>query len=190
MIENNKKTLRKQMLDIRKSMDKSYKNECDEKIFLKLINSTQYKNADTILCYVSTDIEVDTRKFINHALKDGKKIAVPKCCNDGIMIFFEINSLNNLIRSKFGIDEPDENIHRRINEDEINASLCIVPALSFDKNGMRIGYGGGFYDRFLSKYSLNTIGICYSSCITNKIDSQAYDMKIKNIITENEYIGG
>lgn len=171
-------------------MDKSYQKECDEKIFLKLINSVGYKNADTILCYISTDIEVDTRKFIKQALKDGKKIAVPKCFNDGIMIFFEINSLNNLIRSGFGIDEPDENIHRRIDENEINDALCIVPALSFDKNGMRLGYGGGFYDRFLSTYRLNAVGICYSSCITDRIDAQAYDIKIKNIITENEYIGG
>ncbi len=180
-----KKALRKQMKDIRKNMNPSYKKECDEKIFRGLISSSLYKNTDTILCYVSTDIEVDTRQFIEYALNNGKKVAVPKSYQDGIMLFYEIDTLENLERSPFGIDEPCENIHKRIDELEINNALCIVPALSFDKFGMRLGYGGGYYDRFLSAYSPKTIGICYSVCISDKIDSHEYDVKIKNIITEN-----
>ncbi len=183
-----KKALRKHMKDIRKNMSSSYKKECDEKIFSSLISSSLYKNTNTILCYVSTDIEVDTRQFIEYALNDWKKIAVPKSYDNGIMLFYEINTLENLERSPFGIDEPCENIHKKIKESEINNALCIVPALSFDKSGMRLGYGGGYYDRFLSVCSPKTIGICYSVCISDKIDSHKYDVKIKNIITENNIL--
>lgn len=185
-----KKTLRRKIMDLRKSMDKTFKSECDEKIFACLINLPQYRNSDTVLCYVSTETEVDTRRFIDHALNDGKKVAVPRCFDNGKMIFFEIKSLNGLERSSFGIDEPCEKIHRPVTDDEIKGALCIVPALSFDRNGMRLGYGGGYYDRFLSRYTLNTVGICYSSCMAEKISVQAHDIKIENIITENEYIGG
>lgn len=187
----NKNILRKQMKEIRKSMNAIYKKECDNKIFHKLISSEQYENSDVILCYVSTEIEVDTRQFINYALNDGKKIAIPRCFENGCMIFFEINSLDNLERSAFGIDEPSDETHRRIDISALANPLCIVPALAFDRQGMRLGYGGGYYDRFLSQYSsMPTIGICYSSCINEKISGQIHDIKIKNIITENEYIGG
>ncbi len=171
------------MKEFRKSMNPLYKKECDEKIFRSLISSQLFKNAETILCYVSTEIEVDTRKFINYAMENGKQVAVPKSYNDGIMIFYKIKSLDTLVTSKFGIDEPLE--ENEIDEAEINSALCIVPALSFDKSGFRLGYGGGYYDRFLSKYSPKTIGICYSECMSDKIESHEYDVKIKNIITEN-----
>lgn len=179
-----KKTVRKRMRDIRKSINPSDKKLWDEKIFRNIISTDLYRNSDTILCYISTETEVDTRILIEYALKDGKKIAVPRCNDDNTMTFFEISSLNSLERSAFGIDEPSEKIHRKIKESEIENALCIVPALSFDKYGMRIGYGGGYYDRFLQKYNISTIGICYDLCISEKIDSQVHDVRIKNIITE------
>lgn len=165
-------------------MDISFRKLCDEKIFLRLVSSEQFKNHDKILCYVSTDIEVDTRKFIEYALECGKTVAVPKCVRNGEMIFFEIHSLDNLERSAFGIDEPSEKIHRKFSSDETDSCLCIVPALAFDSNGMRLGYGGGYYDRFLSRFSPETVGICYSSCIVEKIPFQQHDIRIKNIITD------
>lgn len=179
-----KKTIRKRMKDIRRSVNPADKMEWDEKIFKNLVSTELYKSSEMILCYISTDIEVDTRMFINYALQDGKKIAVPKCNDDNTMCFFEISSFDSLVRSSFGIDEPSENVHRKITDDEIKNSLCIVPALSFDRYGMRVGYGGGYYDRFLQKYDTDTIGICYDICISEKIDNQAHDVKIKNIITE------
>ena len=179
-----KKLLRNQMKNIRKSMDISFKESCDNEIFLKLVSSEQFRNHDKILCYVSTDIEVDTRRFINYALECGKTVAVPKCGRNGEMTFFEIDSLDNLERSAFGIDEPSEKLHRKFSSDETDSCLCIVPALAFDSDGMRLGYGGGYYDRFLSRFSPETVGICYSSCIVEKIPSQQHDIRIKNIITE------
>lgn len=185
-----KNTIRRQMKNIRKLMNSDCKKIYDEMIFRKLISSHQYKNHNVILCYVSSAIEVDTRKFINHALDDGKIIAVPKCMGSGSMTFFEISSLECLERSAFGIDEPSALLSRPVEDSEINSALCIVPALSYDRSGGRVGYGGGYYDRFLSVYNPETLGICYSLCISEKIESFGHDIKIKNIITENEYIGG
>ncbi len=177
-----KKLSRKLYRNIRKSFSESEKTLFDCRITTALINSDFYKNSNLILVYVSVSDEIDTLSFISYSLKNNKRIAVPYCINEN-MYFCEIQSLDDLCEGKYGIPtvKPGNNIPVNITSD----SLCIVPALCFDFSGNRIGYGGGYYDRFLSNNQIKTIGLCYERCICNFINSSNFDIPVDCILTEN-----
>lgn len=173
----NKQILRNKYLKIRKNINN--KKELDKKIFNQIINLKEYKESNLVLIYVSLKEEVDTFKLIEYSLKIGKKVAVPKCEED-IIKFFLITSLNDLKKGKFNILEP---ITNNLVTDFKN-SICIVPGVAFDKENNRTGYGRGFYDRFLEKYNGIKIGLAYRECICDKIDADTNDIKMDIIITD------
>ncbi len=136
---------RKRFLEQRKNIENDIKKQKDIKILQNLMNNETYINTDKILIYVSTDFEVDTINIINHSLTHDKKVYIPYVTNKKrIMAFYEINNVNNLVKNKFGILEP---IPLEQNKFDNSNSLCIVPAIIYDKLGYRIGYGGGYYDK-------------------------------------------
>lgn len=147
-----------------------------------LINSKFYKSADLLLTYVSVGSEADTRKLIEYSIKKGKRVAVP-FCKGKEMQFYEIGGLDELIEGKFGI--PTVNTGYTLPVNNFENALCIVPGLCFDLYGNRIGYGGGFYDRFLEKHKVPTAALTYERCICSKIPSDSFDVRINRIITEN-----
>ncbi len=174
----NKDILRREYKEIRANIkNKAY---LDKIIFNKVINLKEYKQAKLILVYASLKDEVDTIKLIKYSLENGKKVAVPRCKGDNI-VFYNINSLEELAEGKFGILEPKTS---KVVGD-LNNSICIVPGLVFDKEKNRVGYGKGFYDRFLENYNGTKIGLTYKECICEKIDSDKYDIKMDKIIDES-----
>lgn len=176
----NKKELRQELLKRRRDMDRNYREESCEMIYNNLISCPEVDNAETVLTYISTDIEVDTIKFIEKMLEKGKTVAVPRCEGKN-MRFIRITGLYSLIKGAFGIPEPTGN-------DEVTDfanSVCITPALSFDRSGYRLGYGGGYYDRFSEKYSGVSIGICFDSFM-GEIPREEFDRPVHILITEKE----
>lgn len=173
----NKQILREKYLRIRKNINEENKRKYDNGIFNKVINLEEYKKSKLVLIYVSLKYEIDTFKLINYSLNTNKKVAVPKCEGDNI-IFYEIKSLKDLEEGKFGILEPKAN--KPVTD--FNNSICIVPGVAFDKQNNRIGYGKGFYDRFLKNYKGIKIGLTYEDCICDKIDSDINDIKMDKII--------
>lgn len=174
-----KKVLRKKYLEIRKSINKHDKEKYDNEILEKVISLQEYKESDFILTYVSLKDEVDTFKLIEHSLEIGKRVAVPKCEGDNI-VFYKIKTLSDLEEGSFRILEPTTN---EAVVDFAN-SICIVPGVAFDKENNRIGYGKGFYDRFLEKYDGTKIGLTYRECICDKIDNDINDIKMDIVITD------
>ena len=141
-----KKLLRSKYKEIRRSIID--KEDRDNIIFNKVINNIKVNNASIILTYVSTKEEADTINIIKHFLGK-KKVAVPRIDN-GIMNFYYINSLDELMEGYFGILEPTTN--NKVTN--FNNSICIVPGLCFDKENYRLGYGKGYYDKFLSNKNI------------------------------------
>lgn len=174
----NKKILRDKYLKIRKEINKVNREKYNNEIFKKVIELKEYKESKLVLIYVSLKDEVDTFKLIKHSLEIGKKVAVPKCVGNNIE-FYYIENLNELEKGKFNILEPKTD--RKVIE--FNNSICIIPVVAFDKENDRIGYGKGFYDRFLKSYSDIKIGLAYRECICEKIDNDINDVKIDKIIT-------
>lgn len=179
-----KNELRAKYKKIRLDMPHEVKQRLDNSIFHKLISTTVYKNCSILLTYVSTAIEVDTMRLIGQALADGKTVAVPRCV-DGTrdMIFYIIDSLEQLEPGAFSVLEPVPEKCRELKE--FKGALCIVPGLAYDMEGFRLGYGKGYYDRFLSSHpGMVNVGIEYCSCTAHKLYRGRYDVPADLLITE------
>lgn len=186
-IRQEKTQLRKKYKEIRKSLSAENKEIYDEKIKRKITQLWAYREEELILTYVSLDDEVDTKKLIKQALDDGKKVAVPKCVSGTRnMDFYFINSLNDLEQGAFGVLEPIVDRCEKLKD--FSFGLCIVPALSFDKRGFRLGYGKGYYDRFLGKFDGKVIGICYFDCVCESLPNGKFDRNVTSIVTEKKVI--
>ncbi|MGN0663449.1 MAG: 5-formyltetrahydrofolate cyclo-ligase [Negativibacillus sp.] len=181
-----KKQLRSEMRAIRAAMSPALRGEKDRLIFHRLIRLPQYHQAHTIITYVSTAQEVDTRRLMERAWADGKKVVVPRCVpGTHRMEMFYIHSMDELEPGSYGILEPNASAESCKNW---KGSLCVVPAFCNDRKGYRLGYGGGYYDRFLSQYKGTTVGINYSECVREQIHHGRYDVPLQMLLTEREKI--
>ncbi len=178
-----KSELRKHFRQKRKNIsDKSHK---DCLICQTILSSDLFIDASQILCYYPLDDEINTLPVIDAALKCGKKTALPYCMDDnGNMEFYYITSRNDLKTGSFGIMEPDLSVGKKVCD--FSSSLCIVPAFSFDRNGFRLGYGKGYYDRFLKKFTFNSIGLCYNNFLSDSLPVDHFDVAVKYIATEDK----
>ncbi len=178
-----KTALREKYRAIRTSMTTDEKKARDEAIAMQVRRLWQYEDNSTLLVYVSTPIEVDTRMIIANALQDGKRVAVPRCiAGTRNMDFYYIQSLNDLEPGSFGVLEPIPNENNLVTD--LSGGLCIVPAFSYDWNGFRLGYGKGYYDRFLSRFEGNIIGICYADCVQRSLPHGRFDRPVELLVTE------
>lgn len=176
--------LREQYKTLRTDMPQKQKFALDYRIAGRLTGLWQYKSCSLLLTYVSTAIEVDTREIIRRALADGKKIAVPRCINGTRLIdFYYIKSMDDLAPGTFGVLEPDPD--KCVKVDNFTNSLCLVPALCYDWNGYRLGYGKGYYDRFLSSYEGVAVGIQYSSCVRRGLPHGRFDHPVELLVTDS-----
>lgn len=182
-IREYKKNLRTRYKNERLKLSPTEKQNLDEGVFNRFLKLNQYASSTTILAYVSTNIEVDTRKIIERALEDGKRVAVPYCVPDTRLLeFYLIDSLDDLTPGTFGVLEPTPDPEKRLTDWE--KSLCIVPGLCFDFDGYRLGFGKGYYDRFLSEYTGIRVGICYSSGVRGHLHHGRYDRTVDVLVTE------
>lgn len=183
-----KKQLRKQYKEFRTTLPQEKKEKFDQKITNKVLNSWSFRENEIILTYVSTAIEVDTHEIITEALERGKTVAAPRCI-DGTrdMDFYAIRSFEDLEKGAFGVMEPNPETCEKL--PDYKQGLCIVPALAFDKEGFRLGYGKGYYDRFLSLFGGETLGLCYADCLCEEpLPHGKFDKKVSLIITENAIV--
>lgn len=145
--------------EIRKNVLKLMENDCHDysDLYEKLFNSAFWKNAAVVAITMSTNFELDTMPIIERGLKENKMIVIPKTFPNREMKFYKFQSISNLQRSEFGILEPNEN---QIPIEKAKIDLIVVPGIAFSPlNHQRIGYGGGFYDRYLQDYSGTTISL-------------------------------
>ena len=171
-----KEELRKKYLDIRKNIINE--DELNNKIYYKVVQNNRIKSAKTILIYVSFNNEVDTIKIIKYFL--GKKlVAVPKIENNE-MNFYYINNVDELKMGKYHILEPitDKKVI------EFKDTVSLTPGICYSKDGYRIGYGKGYYDKFYKKNKVYSIGLCFKECILENIPHDSFDQKVNEIITD------
>ncbi len=180
-IRTQKLEMREKYLAVRNAIDEERKNFCDKKIFDRLIASITYRHSTDILLYASISGEVDTWKIFEAALRDNKRVAFPCCNPDNTMTFRYVTDACQLSEKAFGLLEPDDSCEECVPS---NFSLLIVPGLVFDKSGFRIGYGKGFYDRFLSTFSGVSIGLVYDSLLLPSVPRGRFDRHVDVIISE------
>ena len=183
-----KEELRKQALLKRDSLDKEKIASFSREIFHKLTALLPYKEAENVLIYASMKSEVETNEIILDALSDGKRVFCPKVVDrkNGLMKFMEIRFLEELNEGYFGIREPKLPDGYVEPDFDIKKSLVVMPLVCFDNDRNRIGYSGGFYDRYLAAHEgINAVALAYEcQKADGKIPSEDYDMAPAMIITE------
>ena len=181
-----KKILRKRLIEKRKSLDKTEKAKWDKIISETICNSDYFKNAEQVLVFSSTEDEFDTRYIIERCRESYKRVFYPRCIDkDGNMSFFKVDSVGDLTFGNFGILEPKEACKKYVPQDN---DLVIVPCLSADRQKNRIGYGKGYYDRFLKDFNGVSVSPCYDVLLEDEIPTDKYDMQINIIVTDKEVI--
>ncbi len=158
------------------------RKEMDAQIADNVRRLYQYKSAKTVLIYVSTAIEIDTIKIIENAWADGKKVAVPRCIpGTRGMEFHYINSMSELSPGSFSVLEPDA---QSPIVTDFTGCLMILPAITVDSEGYRLGYGKGYYDRYMSQFNGFSAVLCYSSELVSRLYRGRFDRPSSAIITE------
>ncbi len=142
----------------------------------------EYKNSDTVLLYFPTRSEPDLRDVAEHALNGGKKVALPISNTETCTLTFcEVSDLDELSPGAYGISEPSNTAKTAALTQK---TLCIVPALALDRDGYRLGYGKGYYDRFLEKFNGITVCAIFSELLCDRLPRLDTDIPVKIIITE------
>lgn len=175
-----KEEKRQQILRRLKSLEQSVKQAADQRLTQQMIQSLSYQKAETLATYLSMEHEFSTRLLIKQAQKDGKRILVPKTYPQGRMIFVDYDE-RDLVKTRFGLWEPRS--EEEVDKSEID--LIHVPGLIFNPAGYRIGYGGGYYDRYLAGYDGQTMSSMYGFQLQDFCPG-TYDVAVKELwVDEN-----
>lgn len=183
-----KKNIRAEVLKKRNLLSPRELVLIGERLCTSLTAEDLYFDSELVLAYASYGTEIPTNKFIEQALSDGKQVFLPKVIGKE-MIFYRINSMNDLVNGYKGIPEPQclssSFQYYKLNDSEKMKSMILMPGVAFDIYGNRIGYGGGFYDRFLAdKPVLLKRSIAYGLCFqqVEEIPVDEFDLKPSRIV--------
>ena len=181
-VNTQKAALRKHLLEKRDATSAELREISSEKIHQNLKKISAYTNSQNIACYFPIGSEVDTHDIMLDVLEQGKSLLLPKIIGDNIE-FHIVSNLEKLEKGRFEIMEPKDSC-------EITKKIdCVlIPTVGVSKSGVRLGYGHGYYDRFLSSTDAMKISLTYSKQIVKSIPSDSHDVKIDWIVTEDENI--
>ena len=182
-----KNELRKEMKTKLKSLTEEEHTELSSYIQTQLFQTKEWQEAKTIGVTVSRFPEVRTEEIIERAWNEGKKVVVPKCNSKSTtMDFYEMKSFHDLEVVYYGLREPIVSKTKYVPSSEIE--LIIVPGLIYDKAGYRIGFGGGYFDRYLQNFQGRKISLAFSTQVMEKVPRESFDIPVEAIITDEGVI--
>lgn len=176
-----KKELRKRCIERMNALPQDYCREADEKIFSEILALPEYRSARTVFCFVGMQAEIRTAVLIEEMLRAGKQVAVPRCAGKGIMHAHRIYSLAELSPGTMGILEPSAEAPV-LAPDELD--LILLPCVSASRAGARLGYGGGFYDRYLPKSPAFRAVLIRERMLSEEIPLERHDCPVDAVVTE------
>lgn len=173
-----KQEIRQVMLNHLKSLDAVEKKKRDAALIQKFLTSPSYSNHQVLALFLSMDFELNTQGILTQAQKDGKTILIPKTYPKGKMTFVPYNK-DHLCLSRFGIREPNQG--KVVDKSEID--LILVPGLAFGVSGHRLGFGAGYYDRYLADFKGKTVSLSYAF---QRLDFEVsiYDIAVQEVIDD------
>ncbi len=183
-IRKRKNEIREKYKTLRAALDPKVKAGWDEAVCRSFISSATYRFASVLLLYAPKRDEVDVMPIARQALADGKRVAFPRCIPDTHdMVFHFVDSLSQLISGSYGLREPSSDLEV-YDRGSPETAACLVPAIVYDRRGYRIGYGKGYYDRYLSSFTGSKVGTVYSEYIVDSLPRGRYDLSVDFIVTE------
>lgn len=184
---DDKKILRKRVIQQLSELSKTEYEKVSSIIAQRLFAEATWKQAKTIGITISKAPEVDTYQIIRKAWEENKRIVIPKCYpKDKSMRFRQLTDFNQLETVYYGLLEPIEEQTEEVLKQDID--LLIVPGLAFTRDGYRLGFGGGYYDRFLPDYTGDTLSLAFNQQLVSEIPIEAHDIPVNKIITMEETI--
>ena len=174
-----KSELRKQVLHEMKAIPRTQKVTMDLALTERLLQHPFYQEAKVIASYLSFPHEFQTQELIEQALKDGKKVLIPKTYPKGRMDFVVYNP-QQLVKTSFGLLEPQGDLEV---VDASQIDLIHVPGLAFTREGYRIGYGGGYYDRYLKHFTGHTLSTVYHYQVQDFIPEK-HDIPVEEVLID------
>ena len=192
-----KNTLRRRYTGVRDSLTPEDRATAETALYESLFSLPVWREASVVCGYISVRGELDTAPILRRAAFEGKTVALPVTITDaseGRMIFRALpdGNFDRLIPARFGIPEPDERCPA-VSPADLSGALILVPALAFDREGYRLGYGGGYYDRFLQgllekNIPVTMVGLAFSACVTESLPRNPYDIPVQIILDERRII--
>jgi 5-formyltetrahydrofolate cyclo-ligase len=182
-----KKAIRKNILDALRSMNPEDHAARSREAIRRLRADSAYIEAGTIGVTISRFPELDTRPLVEAAWKDGKQVAAPKCDpSDRSMQFRYIRSYEELETVYMDLLEPAEGRTLPAGKDEID--LLIVPGVAYSESGYRIGFGGGYYDRYLIQFGGERVSLAFENQLCGKVPAEPHDIPVYRIFTERRLV--
>lgn len=183
----NKQEVRKHVKGLLSNLSETLYEGYSDKIASRLFEDEDWFNAEVIGITVSRQPEVDTYPIIRKAWQQGKKVVVPKCnTKEKALTFRTLKDFSQLETVFYGLCEPIEDLTTQVEANQID--LMIVPGLAYTREGYRLGFGGGYYDRFLKNYTGKTISLAFSEQIISQFPIEEHDIPVSKIITYCETI--
>ena len=184
--KNNKIELRSYYRALRNSFSTDFVKEASRLSCELLVKTDEFSKADTVLLYYPINNEISPLEIFEKAQNAGKTVGFPRCdAQNTSLTFCKVTDLNQLKIGHFGLPEPDESCERIICNEK---TLVLVPALLFSESGHRLGYGKGYYDRFLRDFEGVSIGLSYSKTLCASLQHEEHDVPLDMIITEREVL--
>ncbi len=182
-----KNQLRRQILAQRKNLDPALARKWSAWVQMHFLGAQCYLLARKIALYASFDKEVDTRLVFERARKEGKELYFPRITSPGQMVFKRVEKYEEMIPNRWGILEPKDSAPQILLE---GLDLIVVPGVAFDRRGYRLGFGGGYYDRILSRLDSHTItvGFAYGFQIKERIPVDENDQRVKRLVCEAGFV--
>jgi len=181
-----KAELRKQVLEVRKSMTLKEHDELSKIVFDKVVALPEFEQSRNLFIFIAYNNEVETKLLIKYALATGKTVCVP-CLKEGNhMIAVEIRSWDGLKKNKYGILEPVDETNET---SKAAIDTAVIPGSVFDEKRNRIGYGKGCYDKFLKNTKIKKIALAFDFQVLDKVPSDCDDVKMDMIVTPTRIIG-
>ena len=184
-----KKALRKEIKALRAAHTDEQIHELSLGVRDQVLTLQEYRQAEVIYAYVDCKHEVETSDIIRAAWADGKRVAVPKVLGQDMKFFYITSLENDLEEGYYGIREPYEK-HAADESGDEEKALMLMPGVAFDEERHRIGYGGGFYDRFLEAHpKLSRVALAFECQVKESVPYEAFDICPEKIVTEKRVIG-
>lgn len=177
---DDKNTIRKQMKALQRALSDKERRLTGQAVEKQLFLMPEFQKCCIFFTYLSYRTEIPTHELINSAIAAGKTVAAPKVTGDGTMVFYQIDSLQSCVPGAFGIPEPQGG---RVLTPEMADSFLLLPGLAFTRTGKRLGYGGGYYDRYLNAYSeAFRAAPAYPFSVLEDIPTAEHDMRADAVI--------
>ncbi|NMA38143.1 MAG: 5-formyltetrahydrofolate cyclo-ligase [Papillibacter sp.] len=180
-----KRAFRKEINKRLNALDEKYLEKSDQSIYDIVSVLEEVKNADTVFMYCSLGREIDTRKLMQLCFDKGQKVALPVCVNDTDLVFKELSSSSELVTGMYDLLEPPLSApEAKISE----KSVMITPSLTYDRQGYRMGKGKGYYDRWLSKHKIYSVGVAREALMVDEVPREPHDVRVDCLVTEKGLI--